>query len=348
MCHSPRGIYASQRFRLEQYTEYLNSENIEFTFSPFFSKGANKFLYKKGGTLKKVVATLTGFGRRFLDIFKMGSYDYVHVIREAIPIGPPISEWFAAKVLGKKIIYEFDDAVWMKAATVNNTAPRNKGKAASICKWSHKVVGGNDFLVDYGKTHNENTQYIPTTIDLVNHHNKQKQHSDTSPVTIGWTGTFSNLPFLDEVVPALRKINERKAIRFLVICNQAPSQKDAFIDFVEWRAASEIEDLMQIDIGLMPLSGNEWNKGKCGFKILQYLALGIPAVASPVGVNATIIEEGVNGFLCNTEDQWLNSLEKLIDSADLRNEMGQAGREKVRASFSVEAWKSAYRNLYRD
>jgi len=278
----------------------------------------------------------------------MGSYDYVHVIREAMPIGPPVVEWFAAKVLGKKLIYEFDDAIWIKSASVNNSAPRNKSKTASICKWAHKVIGGNQYLIDYAKQHNVNTVFIPTTIDTSSHHKIVKEHIDQSPLTVGWTGTFSNLPFLDLVMPALRRINESIPIKFLVICNQAPEQKDDFIEYKEWSADSEISDLLKMDIGLMPLETNEWAKGKCGFKILQYLALGIPALASPIGVNAEIIEEGVNGFLCANEEEWESGLRKLIEDAALRNKLGQAGRKKVESQFSVDAWKNSYLDLYRD
>lgn len=348
LCHSPKGVHASQRFRLEQYLEFLENEKHTVTLSPFFSKTATSYLYQSGNTFRKVGATLAGFTKRFLDLFKMASYDYVHVIREAMPLGPPVVEWFAAKVLGKKLIYEFDDAVWMKATSVNDSIPRNKTKVASICKWAHKVVGGNDFLLAYAKKHNDNTTYIPTTIDTANHHRTLKKHNAEKPVTIGWTGTFSNLPFLEIVMPALRKINSEQPIKFLVICNAPPGQKDDFIEHIEWKAKTEIKDLLRIDIGLMPLEHNEWAKGKCGFKILQYLSLGIPALASPVGVNAEIIDEGLNGFLCSSEAEWENALRTLVSDYKKRSEMGIAGREKVKANFSVTNWKKAYLDLYQD
>jgi glycosyltransferase involved in cell wall biosynthesis len=166
-------------------------------------------------------------------------------------------------------------------------------------------------------------------------------------VVIGWTGSHSTLKYLRLLQPVLQKLeNQFDQVSFLVIADQQPQLRLSRLDFIKWNPITEIEDLLKIDIGIMPLPDDEWSKGKCGFKALQYMALEIPAVISPVGVNIEIISEGIEGFLCRTDEEWLVVLGKLIQDATLREALGKRGRKKIIDSYSVSSNTSNFLSLF--
>ena len=139
------------------------------------------------------------------------------------------------------------------------------------------------------------------------------------------------------LVPVLQKLEKQFHFTFLIISNQPPDLPLKSIEFLPWNKETEIEDLLKIDIGVMPLSDDRWSKGKCGFKALQYLSLNIPALVSPVGVNSRIVRHGENGFLCATEDEWYGHLKRLLTDTDLRQRLGRQGRKDIILNYSVLA-----------
>lgn len=339
----PLGESPSQRFRFEQYLSILQSHNYNCEIHSFWSISAWRILYKNGHTLKKFILLLEGFLKRMMLLFfSTHSADYVFIHREATPVGPPLFEWITATILRKKIIYDFDDAIWLP-----NTSEQNKliskikwtSKVKLICQLSHKVSAGNEYLCAFARQYNASVFLNPTTIDVENLHTTSihRSNNDTDIITIGWTGTHSTLPYLTSFKSIFQQIENKypNRVRLLVIADKKPQLKIDSLQFLPWTKTTEITDLLRIDIGIMPLTDNEWDKGKCGFKILQYMALGIPAVASPVGVNIKIIEHGKNGYLCESPEEWIQSLEKLITSHSLREKIGKAGREDVIARYSV-------------
>jgi glycosyltransferase involved in cell wall biosynthesis len=166
-------------------------------------------------------------------------------------------------------------------------------------------------------------------------------------ITLGWTGTHSTLKYLEPLVPVLQKLESTYPhFRLVVIADKRPSLAVQSLIFLPWLKDREIEDLLQFDIGIMPLSDDVWTRGKCGFKALQYMALGIPAVASPVGVNKEIIDQGVNGFLCATEEEWFIHLKSLINHPTLREQIGQQGRRKVIDHYSVLSNTPTFLSLF--
>ncbi|HEY9046538.1 MAG TPA: glycosyltransferase [Ohtaekwangia sp.] len=295
---------------------------------------------------------LKGILRRFGILFKLHKADYVFIHREALPVGPPIIEWIIAKVLGKKIIYDFDDAIWLP-----NTSKENRivgwikwhSKTASISRWSYKVSCGNDYLASFAKQYNSRVVVNPTTIDTVHHHNPELYAKHTSDrITVGWTGSHSTLKYLDDIVPVLQQLEKKygDTFQFLVIANRKPELAIRNLAFIPWVEKTEIEDLIKVDIGIMPLTDDVWAKGKCGFKALQYMALQIPAVIAPVGVNIKIVDSGVNGFLCSTPDEWFNAIDRLIQDKSLRHDMGIKGRKKIEENYSVISNSSTVRSLF--
>lgn len=334
----PHGKAPSQRFRLELYETYLREAGIEYCMKPFLDQGAADNLYKKGAVVLKLSGLIRGFLRRiFLLLFTIHKFEFVYVMRQASPIGPPIFEWMVAKLWRKKMIYDFDDALWIPRTSKENKLAawlKCSWKVRYIIRWSYKVNAGNEFLANYARQFNSNVEIIPTCVDTDRHHSLVKQHHDGKPV-IGWTGSHSTLEFLLPVIPILEILEEQYDFSFLVICNKKPDLNLRDWKYLEWNEESEVDDLLKMDIGIMPLPDSPWTAGKCGFKIIQYLSLGIPAIASPVGVNSSIIDQGVNGFLCSTRAEWLESMAILLQNPALRSQMGLAGRDTIKSRYSI-------------
>jgi glycosyltransferase involved in cell wall biosynthesis len=358
----PHGIAPGQRFRFEQYINLLGAEKHQIFILSFLSEGAYSVLYKKGHTVSKVYSIVLGIVKRFWHLSKVFSADYVFVFRECSPIGPPILEWIVAKMLRKKIIYDFDDAIWLTDKLSESKIEkliRWRSKVSSICKWSYKISCGNAYLADYAKQFNSNVIINPTTIDTEQVHNpyrlmkitpsRQKEliSKDNSSVVIGWTGSHSTLKYLKSLETVLGKIEAKfEQVSFMVIADRKPEMRLRRLNFIPWNKETEVEDLFRLDIGIMPLPDDEWAKGKCGFKALQYMALGIPAVISPVGVNNTIIQHGVNGFLADTEQEWFEALSQLIEKKELRKNIGIKAIETVEKNYSVNSNKKRFLNLF--
>jgi glycosyltransferase involved in cell wall biosynthesis len=333
----PKGQAPSQRFRYEQYLPALEAKGWNYTLASFLDVPTWQILYKPGHAGAKVWGTLKGFGRRLKLLFQLKQYDYVFLHREATPIGPPWFEWMAAKVAGSKIIYDFDDAIWMADASGNNKVIsflKWQSKVASICRWSHKVSCGNAFLQEYARQFNPDAILNPTTIDTEGMHNQIRRQS-AEKVIIGWTGSHTTNRYLDMIVPVLQRLEKEYDFEFRVISNQSPELPLRSFTFRPWRKDTEIPDLLTFHIGLMPLEDEPWAKGKCAFKALQYMALGIPAVVSPVGCNTEVVDHGVNGYLCTTEEEWYQSLAQLLQNPELRAKLGHAARQKIVGHYSV-------------
>jgi len=350
----PLGEAPSQRFRFEQYLSILNYKGFEITVKPFFKKQTWTILYKNGMYFRKTLGVLSGFTSRIGMLFSVHRYDFVFIHREASPLGPPIFEFLIAKIFLKKIIFDFDDAIWIPTTSNENViAAKIKwhSKTALICRWSYKVSCGNEYLCNYAKQYNKNVVLNPTTIDTESLHNPalhQNVLKETGKVTIGWTGTHSTLKYLETVVPLFKNLlkNFPNQIRFLVIADKKPEWDLTLMDFLLWAKQSEVEDLMKFDIGIMPLTDDTWAQGKCGFKALQYMSLQIPTIASPVGVNTEIINHEENGFLCTESDEWLSILARLISDVSLRDKIGKSSRKTVIDKYSIKSNTQTFLGLF--
>ena len=349
ICPYPKGIAPSQRFRFEQYIRYLEGEGFQTEISPYFTPKAYAAFYQSGNLLSKIHSIIQSYLQRFTLLLQAHSFDFIFIHREATPLGPPVIEWLLAKVLRKKIIFDFDDAIW----TTDNVSEsllakwiRWRGKVQSICRWSHKIACGNEYLADFARRENSNVTVIPTTIDCfpINESHTPKTGAN---VVIGWTGSFSTLKYLRILLPVLISLEEKyPSTKFLVIADRDPVLPLRNYEFKNWSKETETRDLQAIDIGIMPLPDDAWTRGKCGFKALQYMAMSISAVISPVGVNAKILTHGVEGFLCSTSDEWFSCLEDLILNPEKRREMGARGRQKVMNLYSTEANSPRFLSLF--
>ncbi len=348
MAPYPFGRVGSQRFRFEQYWDVLSSEN-QLEFQSFLSESDFDILYSKGNTVRKILGVLRGFLRRFFILFRIHRFQIIFIHREAAPLGPPFFEWIIAKVLKKRIIYDFDDAIWL-----SNTSAENKiaaltkchWKVKYICKWAWKISCGNDFLSDYARLFNSNVVYIPTTLDLelVDKQIISKKKLATK-LTIGWTGTHSTLKYLQAILPILQELENEVDFEFVVIADKNPLLPLKHFRFIPWKKATEWSDLAQLQIGLMPLGSKMWEEGKCGFKILQYMALGIPALASATNANQSIIIHNKNGFICTNPEEWKTHLMDLIQNIELKKLFAERGRKTLENGFSKKALSEKYIEL---
>lgn len=306
---------------------------------------------------KQGLLLLLGVLRSFWRLAAVISADFVFIHREVMPIGPPVIEWIAARVFRKKIIYDFDDAIWL---TDNTNEPfferivRWRSKVRMICRWSYKVSCGNAYLADYARQANTNVVINPTTIDPEGLHNphlfdrqKLRASKGISGIVIGWTGSHSTLKYLEAMEPVLIELEIKyPQVTWLVIADRPPALKLNNLVFCRWTKETEIKDLILADVGIMPLPDDQWAKGKCGFKALQYMSLGIPAVVSPVGVNSSIILHGVNGFCCSEPASWKEVLATLLLDEKLRATIGAAGRQTVVNHYSVTSNEETFLSFF--
>lgn len=347
----PYGKAPSQRFRFEQYFSILEKNGFSYVVKSFYSDKTWVILHQEGYILSKMCRIIASFFIRFSQLFRLRKHDFVFLHREAAPIGPPIFEWIIVKILRKKVIYDFDDAIWLpNYSEANSFFQKLKyyGKVRSIIRWSYKVSTGNTYLAEYAKVINQNVTVNPTTIDSDNYHNPQlySVNQAKNKTVIGWTGTLTTGKYLSFLTPILEKLAEEFDFEFHVISNEIPPFQLKNLHFIKWKKESEIEDLLKFDIGVMPLTDDKWAKGKCGFKALQYMSLGIPTIASPVGINTEIIDEGINGFLCTTEEEWYKALFYFLSDSQNREKMHVAAREKIISNYSVKSNTSNFLNLF--
>ncbi|WP_436515249.1 glycosyltransferase family 4 protein [Ekhidna sp. To15] len=336
-----------QRYRHEQYVGYLEEKGIDCAFSPLLiSEKEDQIFYGKG-MLLKILVGLKALWRRYKSIKNAGEFDVVYIYRDAFFFGTFFEKWLKKKDV--KIIYDFDDAIWLGDENPNQgifNKLKNPDKVATISSLADRVIVGNTYLKDFALRYNNEVHIIPSTIDFKKY---TKDFKPKESVCIGWTGSFSTLKHFETVIPALEKIKQifSEEVYFKIIGEPSFSHPSLKIEGVAWKSETEARDLSELDIGLMPLPDNEWTRGKCAMKGLQYMALGIPTIMSPVGVNTDIIQDGENGFLAGITEEWVEKLSILIEDKKLRTEIGKAGRATVQQGYSVEANKDKWLNAFR-
>ena len=355
ICGQELGLSPGQRFRFEQYLEFIKDNRIQYDISPLITQEDIKTLYSKGVFLKKALIFIKSLKKRFKDLkrIKSGEYDAVFMFREALMIR---SIYFEKKIkkTGVPIILDFDDSIWLMDVSDANKKMawlKNPAKTSKIIELSNLVITGNEYLQSYSKKINNNTIIIPTTIDTSLYKKTHAGKTDDDTVIIGWSGSITTLKHFKTALRILIKLKKkyRKKIKIEVIGDGNYANRVLEIKGKWWKAETEVKDLSRFDIGIMPLPDDKWTWGKCGLKGLQYMALEIPTVMSPVGVNTEIIRDGVNGFLATTGEEWVEKLSLLIESPELREKLGKAGRQTVVEKYSLEAnkqkWLDAFKSV---
>lgn len=328
-----------QRFRFEQYINFLESKGISITYSYLLNARNDKQFYQRGNYFLKLWITLKGFIIRLFDVIRASKFDYIIIYREAHFLGFSIFEkWLSHRKAAT--IFDFDDAIWLNDISESNknlSWLKSSTKTAKIAKHVNVVSVGNSFLAKYASQFNKNVVIIPTTIDTNIY--KYRGARSTKIVTIGWIGSYTTLKHFQSAIPMLKTVKQKYAERidFKVIIDINYNVPELNLTSTKWNANTELAELNKIDIGIMPLPNDEWSQGKCGFKGIQYMSLGIATVMSPVGVNIDIIEHNVNGFLASTDAEWIDCLSQLIESVELRQRFGTAARKTIEERYSVSS-----------
>jgi glycosyltransferase involved in cell wall biosynthesis len=342
----PLDVNPGQRYRIEQWDPYLRRQGVEIAYSPFSSASVAALMKSPGHVGAKARGVLTALWRRLREASSVSECDLVYVFREGALLGPALAERALARRL--PFVFDFDDAVWVRYVSPANSYLsylRFPGKTATLCRLARHVMAGNPYLRDYAARYNERVTIVPTTIDTARYEVRPRR-VNAVPV-IGWTGSYSTEQYLRLVRTVLERLRKRREFRFAVVGGRGFAVDGVEVEHRPWRSATEVDDLRDFDIGIMPLPDTEWERGKCGLKALQYMALEIPAVASPVGVNRDIIQHGTNGLLASTEEEWAAALERLLSDASLRRALGRAGRATVEAGYSAAVQAPRVAEIFR-
>jgi glycosyltransferase involved in cell wall biosynthesis len=270
------------------------------------------------------------------------------VVLHQIKLSAPEARLFAA--FTRRRVFDVDDAIYVRKPRRLGEAPNEslwrKKKFAATCRWVDEVAAGNDVLAGVARVSARAVTVLPTSIDTAAYQTTTATAAD--PPTVVWIGSPENLIYLEMIRPALARLTVRHpTLKMRVICSQFPLWPEINVESIAWSSASEAGSLAAAHIGVMPLTDDAWSRGKCAFKLLQYMAAGLPCVASPVGANTEAVIDGVNGFHARTVDDWERSLQSLIESPELRARFGANGRAHVESRYAMRRYQERYLELLR-
>lgn len=359
----------STRFRLLQFVEPLAAKGIALEIVPFLEEGEYRGLYEPGGWLRKLGLLVRGLRRRFRSVTQVHRADVVLIQRELAPV-LNVRLLARAGAGGVPLVYDFDDAVFLPppgGSRLMALFRRPEGATAAFSRRAARILAGNRYLAEFaraardperteegaraseqaptgrpegrGRDVGPEVRILPTVIDTDRFVPRaDRVDPRDGPPVVGWIGTHSTNRYLADLYPALQRLADRSPYRLLVVSNRPPPPAPALeLEYRPWRSDREVAQVQALDVGLYPLSDGPWARGKCGFKAIQYLACGVPTVASPVGVLRDIVLPGATGYLADEPEEWVRHLERLLTDRDHRRELGRRGREHVVERYSVRA-----------
>ncbi|GEC79208.1 glycosyltransferase family 4 protein [Flavobacterium aquatile] len=325
---------ASSRLRSYQYFPLLKEKGLNVIVKPFFDEDYLIQLYSKKKISKLKISKF--YFRRLYALLSIFKYDRVVIEKELFPY---FFSWFEKILflLNVKYIVDYDDAIFHNYDMSNSKLIHFffKNKIGNVMKYSSCVLAGNDYLAKKARQSGANTVVIfPTVIDIKNYKIKENVTLNET-VIIGWIGSPSTFKYVKNIAHILSKLQEKNPFELHIIgANENIAFKGKTI-FPKWSEDTEIEQLSKMDIGIMPLENTPWELGKCSYKLIQYMGVGLPVVASSIGMNKEVIEHGINGFLVNNDQEWIDKLSILISDSTLRKHFGVYGRQKVEREYSL-------------
>ncbi len=311
----------SARYRIRQLIPYLEQNGIEAReFPALFSS------YPRSRKLLLPAMGLAALAARIPDVIKSYRYDISVLQRELLSTITTLEP-----LLKQPIVLDVDDAIFL----------RRGGKAARrLARLADHVICGNDFIAEHFGQWNSSISIIPTAVDTQRYVPVELPDYEKKKKVIGWIGTKGNFKYLYELAPVLEKIvNLQPDLRLKIIADQCPDFSGKLVqhlDYVHWHPDHDVKEIQSMTVGIMPLSNGDWERGKCSYKMLQYMSCGIPVVVSPVGMNSQVLAMGEVGIGVATEQEWIEGILHLINDPDLAHAMGDKGRKVVKEYFSIE------------
>jgi glycosyltransferase involved in cell wall biosynthesis len=348
ICPYPENVAPSQRLKYEQYFEHFRNNNFDIVVSPFMSRRFWNVVYKKGRFPEKIYWTLIGYLKRVLDLFRLPFYKGLYIHLWVAPFGGPIFEYLFC-LLNRNVIYDIDDMIFLAPSNKANksiAAFKNESRMIYLMKKAKHVIVCTPKLETFVRQYNSNTTDISSTINTdlyIPINNYANDHA----LTLGWSGSHSTSKYLLLLEEVLKKIKNELDVNILVIGDPTFSFKSIKAEVLPWTLETELRNLQRIDIGLYPLPDEEWVYGKSGLKALQYMALGIPTIASAIGANFRVIEHNVSGFLVRSEQEWIDTIMLLINNPQLRKRIGEEARKRVELNFSINANRDVYLKIFK-
>ena len=340
------------RYRVHQFLPYLESAGHVCTVWPFSTQKLFRALQSKGRLAEKMLETLKCSVRRAIRLTDIANFDLIVIHREAFPfLAPLVEKWILRR--HPKVIFSFDDAIYAgheDVSTLNHPLlyRLKYGRGVDeVLRDSLHVIAGNRILADYARRFNPRVSIIPTVVDCAQFSPKPVQTEKGRPLVVGWVGSRSTAPYLSAIEPALLELarsNPGKVCFRVFGCPQYKIDLPG-LESLPFRLETAVADLQSIDIGIMPMPDTEWTRGKCAFKAIQYMASGIPAVASPVGITPEIIQNNVNGLLATSVDDWFRMLNRLLNDEPLRRRLALNGRKTIEESYSLQVWEPRFASL---
>src|SRR5690554_1250676 len=274
--------------------------------------------------------------RRFFLLFTVWRYDWIWVEKEVFPYFPAYVEWLLSRLKG--YVVDYDDAVFHNYDYNSRVIVKwlMKDKIDSVMRYADLVWVGSSYLEERAlRAGAVRVKRLPTVIDPMRY--RQKIHISNKPfVTIGWIGSPNTSKYLDGIINVLERLHQVHNIQFLMVNGEKKLSFTGRLEMVPWSEEGEVDAILQMDIGIMPLPDNPWERGKCGYKLIQYMACGVPVVATPIGINKDIVHHGVNGYLACDEDEWVDCLGKFVTDVKIRQEMGRKGYALVQKNYTLE------------
>jgi glycosyltransferase involved in cell wall biosynthesis len=335
---------AGCRFRIAQFIPYLASVGIDVTLRSLFNAEFFDLVYKPGHYLRKAV-TFAGLSVKRLDSLRdVSRFDLILLYREMFPIGPAIIERLLGARRSPPIVFDFDDAIFLPSVSDANhfiSALKQPGKVATIIRQSDHVIAGNEYLASYARRFNPAVTVIPTCVDTTKFvpspdgWTNNGAQASRDPV-IGWIGSPTTALYVRRLADVFKRVRERHPFVLRISGTGEPLEVPGVpTQNIPWSLDGEVQLFNTCDIGVYPLVDDEWSKGKCGFKAIEFMACGVPVVASAVGVNREIIRDGENGLLVSTDDEWVEKLGRLLVDRELRRRLGEQGRRTVEERYSL-------------
>jgi glycosyltransferase involved in cell wall biosynthesis len=307
-------------------------------------------VYKKGFLLEKIFWTMIGYFKRIGDLFRIPFYDITYVFLWGTPFGTPFYE-FLISSLSKKLIYDIDDMVFLGHSSNANRfwqIFKGRSKIIYLMKKADHVITCTPKLDEFAKQYNKNTMDIPSTVDTKNKYLPESKQKNNEQIILGWSGSHSTSKYLYLLTDVLQKLSKKYNFKLIVMGDKSFHIPRIDMESFDWSESIELATLKKFDIGLYPLPDEEWVYGKSGLKAIQYMALGIPTIATAIGANYRIIENNMNGFLVKTNDHegWKTALAILIENPQLRKQMGEKARQTIMEKYSVQSNEDKYLEIF--